>query len=45
MSFASALRASALSAALLAGCACDPRTSFTKSEQMTAVAIGAPNIR
>jgi len=45
MSLAQALRASVLSAALLAGCASDPRTSFTESEQMTAVAIGAPHIR
>ena len=45
MSLAYALRALALSVALLAGCASDPRTPFTHSEQMTAVAIGAPNIR
>ena len=45
MSFAHALRAFALSAALLGGCASDPRTPFTESDEMTAVAIGAPNIR
>jgi predicted acylesterase/phospholipase RssA len=45
MSFARALRALALTAALLGGCASDPRASFTESEEMTAVAIGAPNIR
>ena len=35
----------ALSTALLGACASDPRTPFTESEEMTAVAIGAPNIR
>ena len=45
MNFAHALRAFALSAALLGGCASDPRTPFTESDEMTAVAIGAPNIR
>jgi hypothetical protein len=39
------LRALVLGAALLAGCASDPRTSFTESEQMAAVAIDAPHIR
>ena len=39
------MRVLVLSATLLGGCASDPRTSFTESEQMTAVAIGAPNIR
>jgi hypothetical protein len=43
--FAHALRALALSAALLGACASDPRTPFTESDEMTAVAIGAPNIR
>ena len=45
MSFARALRAFALTAALLGGCASGPRTSFTESDEMTAVVIGAPNIR
>jgi hypothetical protein len=45
MSLTQALCAFALSAALLVGCATEPRTSFTESEQMTAVAIGAPHIR
>jgi len=45
MSRARAVCAIALTAALLGGCASDPRTPFTQSEQMTAVAIGAPNIR
>jgi hypothetical protein len=40
-----ALRALALSTALLGACASDPRTPFTESDEMTAVAIGAPNIR
>jgi len=45
MSFAQVSCSFALGAALLAGCASDPRTSFTETEQMTAVAIGAPNVR
>src|ERR1019366_5822940 len=45
MSLARASRAFVLSAALLGGCASDPRTPFTESDEMSAVAIGAPNIR
>jgi predicted acylesterase/phospholipase RssA len=45
MSFALGLRAFALTAALLGGCASVPRTPFTESDEMSAVAIGAPNIR
>jgi hypothetical protein len=45
MSLAHVLRTLVLSTALLGACATDPRTPFTESEQMTAVAIGAPNIR
>jgi len=45
MTLVRVLRAVTLTAALLGGCASDPRTPFTESEQMTAVAIGAPNIR
>jgi predicted acylesterase/phospholipase RssA len=45
MSFAQVLCSFALGAALLSGCATDPRTSFTETEEMTAVAIGAPQIR
>ncbi len=45
MSLGHVLCALALSTALLGACASDPRTPFTEAEQMTAVAIGAPNIR
>jgi predicted acylesterase/phospholipase RssA len=45
MNLGHALRALVLSTALLGACASDPRTPFTESEEMTAVAIGAPNIR
>jgi predicted acylesterase/phospholipase RssA len=45
MNLAQVLCSLALSAALLVGCATDPRTSFTEAQQMTAVAIGAPKIR
>jgi len=45
MTLARASRAFVLSAALLGGCASDPRTPFTESDEMSAVAIGAPNIR
>ena len=45
MNLGHALRALALSTALLGACASDPRTPFTESDEMTAVAIGAPNIR
>jgi predicted acylesterase/phospholipase RssA len=45
MNLGHALRALVLSAALLGACASDPRTPFTESDEMTAVAIGAPNIR
>jgi predicted acylesterase/phospholipase RssA len=45
MTLAHALRGLVLAAALLGGCASDPRTSFTESEEMSAVAISAPNIR
>ena len=45
MSLAHALRALVVGTALLSGCASDPRTSFTESEQMAAVAIDAPHIR
>jgi predicted acylesterase/phospholipase RssA len=45
MNLGHALRGLALSAALLGACASDPRTPFTESDEMTAVAIGAPNIR
>jgi hypothetical protein len=40
-----ALRGLALSAALLSACASDPRTPFAESDEMSAVAIGAPKIR
>ena len=39
------MRGLALSAALLSACASDPRAPFTESDEMSAVAIGAPNIR
>jgi hypothetical protein len=45
MNFALALRTVVLGVALLGGCASDPRTPFTESDEMTAVAISAPNIR
>jgi predicted acylesterase/phospholipase RssA len=45
MSLAHALRALVVSTALLGACANDPRTPFTESDEMTAVAIGAPNVR
>jgi hypothetical protein len=45
MNLGHALRALVLSTALLGACASDPRTPFTESDEMTAVAIGAPNIR
>ena len=45
MNLGYASRALVLGAALLGACASDPRTPFTESEEMTAVAIGAPNIR
>ncbi len=45
MRFANALYGLALSAALLSACASAPRTPFTESDEMSAVAIGAPNIR
>ena len=45
MNLGYASRALVLGAALLGACASDPRTPFTASEEMTAVAIGAPNIR
>jgi predicted acylesterase/phospholipase RssA len=45
MSLGHALRAFVLSTAVLGACASDPRTPFTESDEMTAVAIGAPDIR
>jgi hypothetical protein len=45
MNLGHALRGLALSAALLSACAGDPRTPFTESDEMSAVAIGAPKIR
>ncbi|MFZ1962229.1 MAG: patatin-like phospholipase family protein [Roseiarcus sp.] len=45
MNLGYALPALALSTALLGACASEPRTPFTESDEMTAVAIGAPNIR
>jgi hypothetical protein len=45
MNLGHALPALALSTVLLGACASDSRTPFTESDEMTAVAIGAPNIR
>jgi predicted acylesterase/phospholipase RssA len=45
MNLGHALPALALSTVLLGACASAPRTPFSETDEMTAVAIGAPNIR